>query len=120
MAWVRGEQRDPDHPESGCYAVKLVKGGPEVAAKIWHDKRPEEGVDIWWATTDGGQSAETHSDPQLNETVQQIWLFGRKIDDLEYDFMLARAAHARQHEPNSPWANPRKPMDLRTIPPIGD
>jgi len=116
MAWVRGEQRDPDKPEPGYYAVKLVKNGPEVAAKIWRGHLTEG----WWATDNDGQSAEIHSDPQLNETLQRIWLFGRKISEEEYSFMIARADHAKRFFPNSPWANPMKPLDLKSIPPIGD
>lgn len=118
MAWIRGEQRDPDKPEPGFYALKLVKKGPEVAARIFK-MEALFGQYLWGAMIDGEFVGDYVEDPQLQQGVQQIWLFGRKIGLQEYEFMLARAAHAKQHEPNSPWANPRRPIDLRTIKPIG-
>jgi len=114
MAWVRGEQRDPDKPEPGFYAVKLVKGGPEVGALI------DKVGGFWLAKIEEDWVGEPTDDPQLADGVQQIWLFGRRITAQEHDFMLARAAYARHHDPQSPWANPRKPLDLKSIPPIGD
>jgi len=121
MVFCRGEQRDPGEPEEGYYAIKLVKGGPEVAAEICAGQAVGVPlVTIWFAKIDGEISGTFHPDPQLIDSVQQIWLFGRKITEQEYDFMLARARHAKLHDPQSPWANPRKPLDLKSIPPIGD
>ena len=122
MTWVRGEQRDPDKPEEGYYALKLVKGGPEVAACIFRVPAtgPEHALYAWHAMADDEQLGITHEDPQLADGVQQVWLFGRRVSQQEYDFMLARARHAKLHDPQSPWANPRKPLDLKSIPPIGD
>ena len=121
MVWVRGEQRDPDKPEEGYYALKLVKGGPEVAACIL--RVPSEAVEHslyeWGARADDEPLGISHLDPQLANGVQQVWLFGRRISQQEHDFMLARARHAKLHDPQSPWANPRKPLDLKSIPPIG-
>ena len=104
MVWIRGEQRNPAEPEEGYYAVKLVKKGPAVGARIAH------GDGNWYATINGEHKIGSE-DPELNEFVQQVWLFGRKIDKQEYDFLLARCAAYRLNWPDHPYANPEKPID---------
>lgn len=118
MAWIRGDQRNPAEPEEGYYAVKLVKKGPEVAAYIWstHIFAGER----MWECEINGEHKGGHVDPQLCEAVQQVWLFGRKIDKQEHDFLLSRCAYWKERNPRHPFANPDKPIDLRLMPPIGD
>lgn len=109
MAWVRGEQRNPAEPEEGYYALKLVKKGPEVGAEIMTaiiDKV------VWWSCLiNGDEQVPPGPDPELHEAVQKIWLFGRKIDKAEYDFLLARYFHYKLLMPDHPYANPEKPID---------
>lgn len=113
MAWTRGEQRNPASPEPGFYALKLVKKGVEVGARILYS----EG--LWEARINGNLVGELGEDPELLSEVQKIWLFGRKIDVAEYAFLLARYTHAKAHTPGHPFANPDKPVSRRALPPIG-
>lgn len=115
MVFVRGEMRNPADPEPGFYAVRLVKKGIEVAAKIEVDG----GGDCIWAVQINGVGAGVTNDPALCDPLQQVWLFGRKIDEVEYNYLLARYQHYKAHEPDSPYANPEKPVDRRLMPPMG-
>lgn len=108
MAWVRGEQRNPAEPEEGYYAVKLVKKGPEVGAKII--RREDSGL-VVWAVVVNYEDACASEDPELNGALQQVWLFGRKIDFPEYNYLLERCRFFRLRYPDHPYANPQKPID---------
>ena len=112
MAWNCEDQRNPDFPESGFYALRLVKKGPEVGATIACI------AGLWMGKINDGEISEPKEDPQLSETVQKVWLFGRKIDAAEYDFLLARYHHYLAHEPSHPFANPDKPINRRLMKPI--
>lgn len=117
MPWIRGDQRNPAEPEPGPYAVKLVKKGPEVAAEII---TAEINGEKWWSCIiNNVEQLPPNPDPELHEGVQKVWLFGRKIDEQEYTFLLERYRWHKQHMPEHPFANPEKPIDLRLMPPIG-
>jgi len=105
------DPRRVDQPEPGFFRIKLVKGGPPVAAAIVHD------ADGWHAVIDGDRlpSAE---DPWHAEGLARVWHYGLIIDEPEYRFMLARAAHARAHDPTHPTANPDQPINLADLPPL--
>jgi hypothetical protein len=108
MAWTRGDQRNPAEPEAGYYALKLVKKGPEVAAQIIREVDYDA---TRWHVIINGEVHLPSIDPELNDQVQQVWLFGRKIDDSEYRFLLHRYKHAKDNTPDHPFANPLKPID---------
>lgn len=105
-----------DKPQEGYYQTKLVKGGPFVAVKIWHGpppdpEDPEHLLDRsprWQCLVDGKEA-----DPF------EVWprVLGRQIPESEYRFLLARRLHAEAHEPDSPFAKPRRRVDLLTAPP---
>lgn len=103
-------------PQAGTYQMRLVKNGPWVGVLIefaqppdpenpaerldrslrwmaWVDGRPREVMDIW------------------------PWCCGRPISLAEYRFLLARADHAEKYEPDSPFADPRRAVDLMTVKP---
>jgi hypothetical protein len=118
MAWTRGEQRNPAEPEEGHYAVKLVKKGPEVGAWIvrtsncFSELTVEDGRQpLWYALVNGEAVGAMCEDPELHDEVQKIWLFGRKIDKQEYDYLVARYKSYSANWPDHPYANPEKPID---------
>lgn len=113
MAWNREDQRNPDAPEPGFYALRLVKKGPEVGAEIIFDP-----FTATWSVDINGETHPPSIDPQLNDQLQQVWLFGRRIDQQEYDFLLARYKHYLAHDPSHPFANPDKAVDRRLMKPI--
>ncbi len=93
--------------------IKLVKGGPPVAARIAFDDETGR-----WQVTINGEDKAPHTDPWQAEGMSRVWHYGRIIDEAEYTFMLARAAWARQHAPDDPSAKPDEPIDLTRIPSI--
>jgi hypothetical protein len=46
------------------------------------------------------------------------WCAREPIDQSEYRFLVASAEWARKHAPESPKANPRKPVDFLTYTPF--
>jgi hypothetical protein len=113
MPWQPDDPRQPDAPESGFYAMRLVKKGPEVGALIEHMGQ------YWLAKINDEWAGEMTEDPQLHDGVQRIWLSGRRIDAQEYEYLLARYHFYKKHEPNHPFANPDKPINRRLMKPIG-
>lgn len=103
-----------DVPQAGFYQTKLIKGGVWVAVRIWWGFPTSLEAD---ETTDRlpGWNAERDGEPV---DVFQVWpdCSDEPIPDSEYAFMLARAAHDRIHNPNSPYANPRRRIDPMTAP----
>lgn len=104
-------------PEPGLFRIKLVKGGPYVAAEIRHepprDPVTKEFLDrsyYWYAVIDG--EAEPVRGIQPTYKVDQIWLFGEKIDRMHYAWLLEDRAWAKRWAPESAEANPRRPVDL--------
>jgi hypothetical protein len=105
-----------DQPQPGCFLVRLVKGGPRVPARIFVgpplDPETLEEMDrppVLRATVAGERS----HDPYL------VWTWKREpIDESEYRWRLATLEWAMQHAPDSPEANPRRPIRLATMPPI--
>ncbi len=90
--------RTINDPRAGYFTVKLVKGGPRVAARIHMDRGG------FWAEIDGKRCGAMHEEPLQADGVMRIWLYGNEIDRAEYEQMLAST--------NRP--DPRKPINLRT------
>lgn len=103
--------------EPGYWLIRLVKGGPRVAARIWWVETvvdpdfPENRMD---GTRSPFFAAEIDGAPADLITV---WM-GRlqSISEQEYRFRVADSAWARQHKPDEPIANPRRRIDLMTAP----
>ena len=97
-------------PEPGFYRIRLVKDGPWVPVRYvvivrGRPDRPKRiacivGLDDW------------SYDPL------QLWNRCHKIPEREYRYLVAITKHAKRHEPWAPEANPDKPIDLNTLPPI--
>lgn len=98
-------------PKVGFYRIRLVRGGPFVPARIGKTGR------LWWAEIDGVRQAEPHENPAL-ALATKIQLFGEPISPQVYNFMVASAAHARDHDPKAPAANPKTKIDLGKLPAI--
>lgn len=103
--------RRVDQPEAGLFKTRITRGGPWVAAEI----RCEDGR--WCALIDGVAQEPNHTDPALAEGVFRIWHYGERISDSEHAFLLERARWARIHAPDSPEANPERPINLGALPP---
>lgn len=106
-------------PRPGYYRVKLVKGGPWVPVCILHYhgagvraryKRSRPG--ILFAVV--GEQCITDENKVL-----ELWPFvaGNPIEPETYYHMQRLAKWARENDPNAPEANPRKPIDVHTLPP---
>lgn len=106
----------PDIPREGFYRMRRVRNGPFVAVRIWfgqpYDPATGEYCDrsyCWRAAIDGVQVG-----------IWDVWpaCSGRPICEGDYRFMRAMSTHAKAHEPGMPQANPFKPINLSTLPPI--
>lgn len=104
MAWWREElrfppQRLPDIPQCGFYKRRLVKGGAEVAARIWRGPlRKDQTQELFCEV--GGQARDPFAE----------WarLAMQPIEEKTYHYMIADADHARKWRPGDPKADPRK------------
>lgn len=105
-----------DEPVAGYYKTRRVRHGIWVAVRLWLDAdRHEPGVPenkldrapIWRAELDG-----------VEVEFDKVWPWAKLIviDRAEYRFLLADAAHARAHRPDSPEANPTKAVDVGSMP----
>jgi hypothetical protein len=83
-----------------------------VAARLEHD--PEQGWRAWVA----GEPQEWAAAPWDAPMLARIWHYGLMIDQTEHDYLVARYQWAKEHAPDDPMANPTKPVDLKTLPPV--
>lgn len=104
---------DITKPEPGYYATRLVRRGPEVAARIWMEppidpitKEPMDRPPMMLATL-GGKPIDPH----------RLWVMvaGRTIDKAKFDYLSGVKTWAEQHAPDAPEANPKKAVDFNTL-----
>lgn len=115
--------RDVTRPEPGFFLIRLVKGGPKVAARITHkparDPLTGETLDRspWWAAEINGEPA---GEPSIQPTdeVLRIWHYGEPVTEDEYRYQLADAQWCAAHAPHEPKANPRRSVDLAAMAPL--
>ena len=87
------------NPQPGYYKRKLVRSGPWVPVQI---------VDML-----GHLVAVVGLHPPSDDAQEQwLYCFGSPITQAEYDYLIARMQHARDHEPNSPLNVPSAPVDF--------
>lgn len=118
------EARYVGRPEPGFYRVRLVRGGPWVAAQIilaptpdpWVPDNPMDRPCYWSVVVNGEPSKLTEMVP--DKDVWKVYEWGERIDRETYDLMLAQAEWDRKYDPASPLANPDKRVDLRSAPVI--
>jgi hypothetical protein len=110
-------------PSIGMYAMRLVKGGPLVAVRIWYGHAIIDGEE-----QDRGYDFRCEIDGRTDRIIDGIrapldiseaWPFcaRRPIDLREYVFLLRRRDWALEHDPSHPVANPRQPIDVRNLKP---
>jgi hypothetical protein len=104
--------RAVDEPEEGLFLIRLVKGGPFVAARIWRD------AGIWRAEIDGQVKEPGAADPIQAAGVLKVWHYGQHTTEAEYLYRKQLGEWARAHDPDSPAANPERPIRLTAQKPI--
>lgn len=104
-----------DQPVAGWYAVRIVKNGPKIAARLWFGPPndplpPHEPLDRSprWQAERGGQEC----------LLEDLWPFchASPITEAEYRHLLAVQAWATEHSPHAPEATPGKAIDMLTAP----
>jgi hypothetical protein len=108
----RGPAHDPDTPTPGCYRVRLRRGAADSAVRIWlgHGVDEATGEEMlerpfhWQATVNG-----------VRVPLEQCWpgCAREPISREEHDRLVERN---RTMEPESPFFDPTKRVDLRSAP----
>lgn len=110
----RGPAFDPETPAPGCYRVRLRRGAPDSAVRIWlgHGVDPETGEEmldrpiLFQCTLNGARVP-----------LEQCWpgCAREPIDEAEHDRIVERN---RTMDETSPFYSPTTPIDLfRADPP---
>lgn len=110
-------------PVPGLYAWRFKKDAVEVAAEIRHEPTadpdfPDNAMDrtaLWSARISGQDDA--NASPEPSDTVWSVYEHGRRIERAEFDWLVADRRWAAAHAPALPEANPKRPVDLRTLDP---
>lgn len=107
----------PLDPAPGFYRTQLAKGAVYVGVKIESNNpaRDEAGDlledEILTMTVNGRVTTDY-------DAIERRWTWLEPIDEAEYRYLIDTAAYERHHEPDGPFANPDKAVDLRKLPPI--
>jgi hypothetical protein len=101
---------DPIKTAPGFFKLRLVKGGPEVPARLW---REEERDDLGRLVADVRYFAEIDGEP-CDPANPPRWPWTR-IEEPAWRYLTDLGAWARQHAPNDPQANPMLPVRLATV-----
>lgn len=108
----RGPPVDPEVPETGFYRIRMVKGGPPCALRIWLGLPidPATGEEVqergyrWQCTLNGQRVAfEDHWPGCARDRISQE----------EYERILGES---RTMDPGSHFYDPRRPIDRLSAP----
>jgi hypothetical protein len=105
------DPRQSDTPRPGYYLLRLVRGGPWVAAQVARDPAG------WRCMIDGTWEGPA-ADPWSLRGMETIHWSGRETTAEDCQRRIGLARWAKIHEPDHPAANPRRPIDLDRIIPI--
>jgi hypothetical protein len=113
LSGERGELHDTEIPTPGCYRVRLRKGAPDSVVRIWLGPSidPATGLDSqergwFWQCELNGQRV----------PLEQCWpgCARERISREEHDRLCERN---RTMDPESPFYDPSRPLDLGRVPP---
>lgn len=111
---MRGEAPIIDGtPQCGWYKRKLVKGGVFVPARIWMfqeiDRETGELVsdELLQCEVNGAKA-----DPEEAWS----WICANPISEAEFNYLTARISYAERNEPQDPFADARKAIDMNRTP----
>ncbi len=105
---------DPDVPIEGHYRMRLRIGAVFSAVRIWFGPPldPETGEEMdrgyrWQATVNGDLV-----------DLERVWprCAADGITKDEHDYLLSLKRWGEEHDPDGPFANPHKPVDLLKAP----
>lgn len=97
--------RRSDTPVPGHYLVRLVRGGPWVAAEI----RLEGGQ---WSTMIDGAWEGPAADPWSLRSLETVHWHGRETTPEEALYRIGLKRYAELYAPEAPAANPRKAINV--------
>lgn len=118
-------------PIAGYYKTRAIKGGPEVAARIWYGnaiidgEEQDRGHD--WRCEIAGRTDRWERDEATGYRcrvplhIDRLWPISqaKRIEKHVYDYMLAHAEWAKNTAPASqPTATPHVAVDLSKSQPI--
>lgn len=108
--------RNIAEPRPGFFAMRLVKGGPEVAARLYlacpmdpEFGEPTDRPRHLLAEVDGAEATEGW--------IPRIWTSGREISAADFHYLRDDAEWCRDNAPDEPRANPRRAVDPRRVAP---
>ena len=108
-----GEAPHPDEPQPGWYKRTLVRGGVFVPARVWIDAD----IDIGTGELLSPETLLCEVDGMRRDAYDEwSWLCRHPISEAEFTYLTRLRAHAQQHEPDLPIANPRRPVDWLKAP----
>lgn len=114
-------------PRTGFYKTRLINSGLWVAVRFWYgqpviDGEVQDRFERWCVEvngrTDRFDKEAGHRVP-LDALDVWPWAAGHPITMAEYYFLLRRKDWAEKHAPEHPAANPREPINLRKLKPVG-
>lgn len=106
--------REIAKPEPGFFRVRLVKGGPLLAARIFLPCPidPEFGHPM-----DRSRHLAAEIDGK-DANVDRVWTTGERIGAAEFQYLSDDAAWCRDYAPAEPRANPKSAVDVRKTQPV--
>lgn len=100
-------------PEPGFFRVRLVRGGPYVAARIFLPCPIDPDFGHY-------MDRSRHLMAEINGSVYAsllrvfwVWTTGQPVSAGEFQYLADLAAWCRHNDSRDPMANPRKPIDPR-------
>ena len=109
----RGPSYDPETPVPGCYRIKLTKGGPFVALRIWlgHPIDPDTGEEL----TERGLRWQCQLNAAEFVPVEDYWPGCAREPISEADHARI-CALSRTMDSHHPFYDPRRPIDRLKTP----
>lgn len=103
----------PEYPQAGFYGRYLMKGGPFVGGRIWREPH----IDLDTGEPDGMDVLRCEVGGRARDPFAEWTRLAMKpIPKSEFEYMTAAAKHAKVWKPDSPAANPTKPIKLSEQP----